>query len=153
LSKNDLRGTVKTILFLCTGNYYRSRYAEIRFNDLAQRSGLNWRAESRGMALHPHINLGPMSRYTIEALERLGMEYAHHLRDPAGVTDADFERANLVIALKEAEHRAMIEQDFPHRVSQVEFWHVHDLDCSQPAETIDEIERLLTGLVGRLLAK
>jgi protein-tyrosine phosphatase len=143
---------VKTVLFLCTGNYYRSRYAEIRFNDLAQRSGLDWRAESRGLAPHPLINPGPMSRYTIEALERLGMEYAHHLRDPLAVTEADFERADRVIALKEAEHRAMIDQDFPHRCEAVEFWHVHDLDCSEPAATIDEIERLLTGLVGRLLA-
>jgi protein-tyrosine phosphatase len=143
---------VKTVLFLCTGNYYRSRYAEIRFNDLAQRSGLSWRAESRGLAPHPHINPGPMSRYTIEALDRLEMEYAAHLRDPLAVVEADFERADLVIALKEAEHRAMIEQDFPHRTAEVEFWHVHDLDCSEPAETIDEIERLLTALVGRLLA-
>jgi protein-tyrosine phosphatase len=144
---------VKTVLFLCTGNYYRSRYAEIRFNDLAQRSGLTWRAESRGLAPHPHINPGPMSRYTIEALDRLGMTYAEHLRDPMAVVDFDFDRSHLVIALKEAEHRAMVERDFPHRAGQVEYWHVHDLDCSEPAATIDEIERLLTALVGRLLAK
>ena len=144
---------MKTVLFLCTGNYYRSRYAEIRFNELAERSGLNWRAESRGLCPHPHINIGPMSRYTLEALDRLGMEYARHLRDPLAVTESDFERAHLVIALKEAEHRAMIEQDFPHRTAQVEFWHVHDLDCSEPAATIDEIERLLAGLVGRLHAQ
>jgi len=47
----------------------------------------------------------------------------------------------------------MIELDFPHRMEQVEFWHVHDLDCSEPAATIDEIERLLAGLVGRLQAE
>lgn len=143
---------MKTVLFLCTGNYYRSRYAEIRFNNLAERGGLPWRAESRGLAPHPHINYGPMSRYTVEALDRLGMAYTEHLRDPLAVTEADFNRADLVIALKEAEHRAMIEQDFPHRTAQVEFWHVHDLDCSEPAATLEEIERLLTELVGRLHA-
>ena len=37
-----------TVLFLCSGNYYRSRFAEIFFNWLAPQQGLNWRAESRG---------------------------------------------------------------------------------------------------------
>ena len=40
----------KTVLFLCTGNYYRSRFAEILFNHLAGQSKLAWRADSRGLA-------------------------------------------------------------------------------------------------------
>jgi protein-tyrosine phosphatase len=30
----------KDILFLCTGNYYRSRFAEILFNSVAGKMGL-----------------------------------------------------------------------------------------------------------------
>ncbi|MFX7063749.1 hypothetical protein ABTH87_19020, partial [Acinetobacter baumannii] len=41
---------MKKILFLCTGNYYRSRYAEEIFNHAARRKGLRWRAFSRGAA-------------------------------------------------------------------------------------------------------
>jgi hypothetical protein len=41
----------KTVLFLCTGNYYRSRFAEALFNSVAGRMGLPWRASSRGLAL------------------------------------------------------------------------------------------------------
>jgi len=41
---------MKKILFLCTGNYYRSRYAEEIFNHLAKREDLPWRAFSRGAA-------------------------------------------------------------------------------------------------------
>ncbi|MEJ7592066.1 MAG: low molecular weight phosphatase family protein, partial [Planctomycetaceae bacterium] len=33
---------MKTVLFLCTGNYYRSRYAEILFNAKAEEMGLEW---------------------------------------------------------------------------------------------------------------
>jgi protein-tyrosine phosphatase len=38
----------KLVLFLCTGNYYRSRYAEELFNHLARAEGIGWRAFSRG---------------------------------------------------------------------------------------------------------
>ena len=34
----------KTILFLCTGNYYRSRLAEILFVSVARKMGLPWSA-------------------------------------------------------------------------------------------------------------
>jgi protein-tyrosine phosphatase len=37
----------KTVLFLCTGNYYRSRYAEIYFNSVASKMELPWKATSR----------------------------------------------------------------------------------------------------------
>jgi protein-tyrosine phosphatase len=42
---------VKTILFLCSGNYYRSRFAEEQFNHHAELAGLDWVAQSRGLAL------------------------------------------------------------------------------------------------------
>ena len=37
---------MKRVLFLCTGNYYRSRYAEELFNHLARGENLPWRASS-----------------------------------------------------------------------------------------------------------
>ena len=46
----------KTILFLCTGNYYRSRFAEVLFNSLADRMGMPWRASSRGLALERGVD-------------------------------------------------------------------------------------------------
>jgi protein-tyrosine-phosphatase len=38
---------LNTVLFLCTGNYYRSRFAEELFNHHADRAGLNWIAQRR----------------------------------------------------------------------------------------------------------
>ena len=40
----------RTVLFLCTGNYYRSRFAEILFDSVAVKMGLPWKASSRGLA-------------------------------------------------------------------------------------------------------
>jgi hypothetical protein len=52
----------KTV-FPCSGNYYRSRFAEELFNHAAKNAGLNWRASSRGLALEPE-NIGPVSHFT-----------------------------------------------------------------------------------------
>ena len=46
----------KTVLFLCTGNYYRSRYAEALFNSVAGKMSLPWRASSRGLALERGVH-------------------------------------------------------------------------------------------------
>ena len=64
----------KTVLFLCTGNYYRSRLAEVLFNSVAGRMGLPWRASSRGLALERGVhNVGPMAASAVKALEALGV--------------------------------------------------------------------------------
>jgi protein-tyrosine phosphatase len=140
---------MKTVLFLCTGNYYRSRYAEILFNARAQEMGLAWNAVSRGLAPDPR-NPGPMSRDTIAALQKQGITVEEYLRLPIKVTDNDFESNHHIVAVKEAEHRSMIQRDYPHRLENVEFWHVHDLDCCGPEEAISHLEQEVTGLLLRL---
>jgi low molecular weight protein-tyrosine phosphatase len=143
---------MKTILFLCTGNYYRSRYAEILFNWLAQQSGLAWQADSRGLDPDP-LNPGPMSRDTMAALRKLGIPFDTYLRLPITVTDADFVAAHHIVAVKEAEHRPMIERGFPQWLDRVEFWHVHDLDCSGPEVAIPHLDREIQGLADRLKSR
>src|ERR1700733_11080797 len=96
----------KSVLFLCTGNYYRSRFAEILFNSVTGKMGRPWRASSRGFALERGVkNIGPMAVSAVKALEALGVAPAADAvtRLPAQVTTADLERADRVVALKEAE--------------------------------------------------
>jgi protein-tyrosine phosphatase len=140
---------MKTVLFLCTGNYYRSRYAEILFNARAQEMGLAWNAVSRGLAPDPR-NPGPMSRDTMAALRKQGITVEEYLRLPIKVTDNDFESNDHIVAVKEAEHRSMIQRDYPDWLDNVEFWHVHDLDCCGPEEAIQHLEQEVTGLLLRL---
>ncbi len=141
---------MKTVLFLCTGNYYRSRYAEILFNWKAQECGLAWKADSRGLDPDP-LNPGPMSRDTMAALKKLGIPFDKHLRLPLLVNEDDFKAAHHVVAVKEAEHRRIVERNFPTWLERVEFWHVHDLDCCGPEEAIPQLDREVAGLVERLM--
>jgi len=143
---------MKTVLFLCTGNYYRSRYAEILFNWKARQCGLTWKADSRGLDPDP-LNPGPMSRDTMAALRKLGITFDKHLRFPLVVQEGDFKSANHVVAVKEAEHRRLIERNFPTWLERVEFWNVHDLDCCGPDKAIPHLDREVAGLVERFLQK
>jgi protein-tyrosine phosphatase len=140
---------MKRILFLCSGNYYRSRFAEIYFNWHAEHRGLPWRAVSRGLALDER-NSGPLSRHTSARLAASGISWAEYLRSPLPVTEADFATADRVVAVKAAEHQAIVEREFPAWRDRVEYWNVHDLDCATPPDTFahleQEIGQLLAGL-------
>ena len=138
----------KTVLFLCTGNYYRSRFAEVLFNSVAGKMGLLWRASSRGLALERGVNnVGPMAVEAVTALEALGVRAAEAVaRSPAQVTTDDLERAALIVALKHAEHLPLLQERFPAWAEKVEFWHVDDAP-----EVLGLIEQEVMGLVARLL--
>ena len=145
----------RTVLFLCTGNYYRSRFAEAVFNDLAGRAGLGWVAESRGLAIAEmgHENAGPMSVHTRRALAARGLPVVEPPRDPIACADADLSGADLVVAVKEAEHRPWLERKHPAWPNRVTYWHVNDLDRAGPEQELCEIETLVTDLVDRLKAE
>jgi protein-tyrosine phosphatase len=140
---------VKRILFLCTGNYYRSRFAEIFFNWLAERDSLPWRAESRGLALHD-CNVGPISRHASDRLRQLGIEDESVRRFPESLTADDLAAANLIVAVKDAEHRPMLATAHPKWLERVEFWEVHDLDCAPPEAALPVLEAEIRRLLARL---
>jgi predicted translation initiation factor SUI1 len=138
----------KAVLFLCTGNYYRSRFAEILFNSVAGKMGLPWRALSRGLALERGVtNVGSMAVEAITALEALGIRADHAVaRFPAQVTTDDLEGADRVVALKQAEHLPLLQERFPVWVEKVEFWHVEDAP-----KVLGLIEQEVMGLVARIM--
>ena len=144
-------GDRNIVLFLCTGNYYRSRFAEIYFNWLARRDNLTaWAADSRGLALDPQ-NPGPISDHTRQFLKQLAVPLPEPLRMPQDAAEPDFRMARIIVALKEAEHRPLMEQRFPSWVEKVEYWRVHDLDYALPTEALPQVKAHVDELYSRLL--
>jgi protein-tyrosine phosphatase len=140
----------KNVLFLCTGNYYRSRFAEILFNHLAAERKLDWRADSRGLAIEMNRkNAGAISHFTIEKLQTLGIEISAP-RLPQKVSVEDLERADLTVAMYDAEHRPMVFERLPAWIDRVEFWQVPDVDFVPPSVALPEIERQVESLIARL---
>jgi protein-tyrosine phosphatase len=142
---------MKTILFLCSGNYYRSRFAEEYFNHLAATHGHDWRAVSRGLAAdRPNGNVGAISPLALAALREHGVMPAKAPRMPQQVTPDEFTAAALVIALKEAEHRPMVTTRFPEYADRVEYWTVHDLDVASAEQVLPELAVAVDQLYARL---
>ncbi len=140
---------VRRVLFLCSGNYYRSRYAEALFNHHARAVGWPWRAFSRGLSTH--LIGGDISPHTRAMLLHRGISLQQTGPGRRPLSRADLARAAHVVALKEAEHRPVLAARFPDHAERVEYWRVHDLDASLPPATLAHIEREVLALAQRLL--
>jgi predicted translation initiation factor SUI1 len=140
--------STKSVLFLCTGNYYRSRCAEVLFNSVAARMGLPWKASSAGLALERGVNnIGPMAGEAITALKALGVHDAQDCaRLPVQVTEEELARAGWIVALSDEEHRPLLVERFPAHADRIEYWQVADAP-----EVLPLIEREVMDLVARLL--
>src|SRR6516162_3159669 len=98
----------KTVVFVCSGNYYRSRFAEYLFNALAKERGLHWRATSRGLRAMTSKHEGSISEFAVYRLTALGVPFDGR-RFPLQLSELDLEDADLVVAVKKAEHYDMMQ--------------------------------------------
>jgi protein-tyrosine phosphatase len=109
--------------------------------------GLTWKSSSRGLALERGVNnVGPIAVATVKALEARGVHaIVDFARFPIQVTVDDFEMADWIVALKQAEHLPLLQERFPAWIEKVEFWHVDDAP-----EILGLIEREVMDLAARL---
>jgi protein-tyrosine phosphatase len=141
----------KTVLFLCTGNYYRSRFAELLFNYLASQKGLDWPAMSRALAIElGRGNIGPISPAVVREVRSRAIPLEDALRFPLGLGESDLAGASHIVAVDQDEHLPLLERKFPSWVDRVEFWNVHDMHLTLPSEAFAEIDQDVLRLIERL---
>lgn len=116
---------------------------------------MHWRATSRALAIERGINnVGPISTFTLKALADAGIAAHGAGRMPLACADDDLHAADLIVAVKEAEHRILLRERHAGWEDRVVFWHVHDIDFAAPdvalAELAVRVGELVTQLVKRL---
>ena len=142
---------MQTALFICTANYYRSRFCEHLFNHLAAQHHLDCVATSRAVALELGAeNVGPISPLAVQELQVRGVPLPEQFRPPRQLTEADLASAEPVIVLDADEHRPLMAKKFPEWADRVTYWTVGDLHVTTPALAMAMAEREIRALVDRL---
>ncbi|MGB1109432.1 MAG: low molecular weight phosphatase family protein [Gammaproteobacteria bacterium] len=145
---------MKKVLFICTGNYYRSRFAEEYFNHHARLTGLAWISDSAGIRAieHKPDNPGPISPLALSSIERHAIEPLAANREPRQLSAEDVQSAHLNIALCRREHQPMFEAKFPELRDQMRYWDVEDIGLEDPETALGriavQVDTLIQGLQG-----
>lgn len=141
---------MKQVLFLSSANYYRSRFAEHLFNRLASQAGLSWRAISRGLLVGKWGDGGPISSIAVAGLRSHGILLEPDERNPRPLHQRDLVGSAVIIAVKETEHRPLMNEQFPDWADLVDFWYVDDVDCAEPDEALPLLASKVQELVDQL---
>lgn len=142
------------VLFICTGNYYRSRFAEIYFNHLNNLKSLSdspkWVADSRGLGVFHSRNPGNLSVHTLNYLEPLNLPKPSLERAPLQLQITDLKQSDRIIAIDESEHRPMMLDQFPRWANVIDYWFIHDIDKTDPRLALPVLQQHVEDLHAHL---
>ncbi|MFT6970490.1 MAG: protein-tyrosine phosphatase [Roseivirga sp.] len=124
------------VLFICTGNYYRSRFCEMYYNHLSQ----SQKAISKGLLADQGLTEGPISIHAEAYFAALKIPLGPE-RMPEQLETIHLSTAKKIIALCEREHRPMMEKQFPDWANRIEYWQVNDIDFTDPKEALPALKR------------
>jgi protein-tyrosine phosphatase len=139
------KDTSQRVLFICTGNFYRSRFAEAVFNHHAEQRRIPWKAFSRGLAIH--LAEGYLSTHTTEALSTRQIELRHTGQARIRLSEEDLLGANYRIAMDRSEHLQMMLAQFPAWADQIDYWDVSDIPYRSSLDALPEIELRVLNLL------
>ncbi len=137
------------VLFVCTGNFYRSRFAEAVFNE---HPPPGWTAFSRGLDTSTPRTT-PVSPLVSAELRRRRIDVARAGAAPQPLTQRDLDEADLVVLMNGPEHAPALRRQFPgFSFDKVRTWAVPDVPKLAAAEAFKAMWRMTTALVAELAA-
>ena len=126
-----------SVLFICTGNFYRSRFAEIYYNHKCVDQPD--KASSRGFEVFRARNEGPVSPHTLRYLRILDIPQ-NTLRFPVQLTENDLLTADQVVLMDATEHVPMLQKYFPKsNIKKITLWSFRDVEFDTPEVVLPAI--------------
>ena len=145
---------MRTVLFLCTGNYFRSRFSELWFNHqiVLQGHDDDVHAVSAGLKVtSDNGNIGAMAIEAQIALQQRGVAVdPTQLAMPRQVSRDDVEQADVVVAVDAEAHRPMVQELFPDLEAKIRFWSVKDLGEDEGTDPISLLQHQVDQLINAL---
>jgi protein-tyrosine phosphatase len=142
---------MKQVLFVCTGNFYRSRFAESLFNYLSKRNNLDWKAKSAGLKIHLADEKaaieGEISSIAKNKLLSKGISEDYFDKRRESLTEKMLENADLVILMDKNEHFSMMNDLFPKYVKNAFFYDAKDIEYCDPEIALKIIEKEIMALI------
>ncbi|MBN1131136.1 MAG: hypothetical protein JXA71_19255 [Chitinispirillaceae bacterium] len=140
------------VLFLCTGNYYRSRFAEEYFNALCARQSLPHRAVSRGLAeeFERLKNPGLISADAVAELEKSGIPVKKPVRKPQKLSGNEVPLYDLIVCLDKKEHQPMVRKRNSLKGRKIIYWKIKDLGEAAAAKALPECRIMVDDLLQKI---
>jgi protein-tyrosine phosphatase len=136
------------VLFVCTGNFYRSRFAEAIFK--ARTTGSTLTASSRGLDTSKPRDTG-LSPLVVAELKRLNISADLVAGYPRQLKREDLGAADVVVLLDGREHAPMLHKQFPQvDMAKVRQWSVQDVPAMAASDAFAEITRQVELLIAEL---
>jgi protein-tyrosine phosphatase len=93
---------------------------------------------------------GPISSAVVETLKSRGIDVDRDQRPAKPLAPKDLANSSLVVAMKECEHRPLLNEQFPEWAELVDYWYIDDVDCAEPDEALPPLEEKIRDLVAWL---
>ena len=117
---------MKKILFVCTANIFRSRFAEEVFNSLAIDSGVSLNAFSAGLKVG-QFTTRKIYYPALKQLERYNIKPLREDEISTHIDDLNLDEYERIICMDEPEHRPMVDENSNLKGRNVEYWNIVDI--------------------------
>ena len=113
------------ILFVCTANIFRSRFAEEVFNFLAIKEKISARAFSAGLKVGEY-HIRRIHRPALEQLEKLNIKPKRPNKLSLHIDEVQLNKYDQLICMDETEHKPMVLSNSKLKGFNFEYWDIID---------------------------